>query len=208
MKPVFGALGRTLLVLGIALIVLAVLAYFIKPTATISTMLKSEEPVDNTSAGVVVVASGNAEGTVKIEFTGKYHVVEYIARKEAQQSLANFMTRIQQYNITSMYTNTDFRTGSLVMTLQASYKIRELLDKYAQVKDSFTVENSEKDFPLKINEVLIIYIQPVKQEYLTAFVSFYATGLASVEVFNGIIIGIALIILSILYAVLWGRKRR
>ena len=94
------------------------------------------------------------------------------------------------------------------MTLQASYKIRELLDKYAQVKDSFTVENSEKDFPLKINEVLIIYIQPVKQEYLTAFVSFYATGLASVEVFNGIIIGIALIILSILYAVLWGRKRR
>ncbi len=208
MKPVFGALSRTLLVLGIALIVLAVLAYFIKPTATISTILKSKEPVDNTSAGVVVVASGNAEGTVKIEFTGKYHVVEYIARKEIQQSLANLMTRIHQYNITSMYTNTDFRTSSLVMTLQASYKIRELLDKYAQVKDSFTVEDSEKDFPLKLNEVLIIYIQPVRQEYLTAHVSFYATGLASVEVFNGIIIGIALIILSILYAVLRRRKRK
>ena len=206
MKPVFGALSRTLLVLGIALIVLAVLAYFIKPTATISTMLKSEEPVDNTSAGVVVVASGNAEGTVKIEFIGKYHVVEYIARKETQQSLASFMTRIHQYNITSMYTNTDFRTGSLIMTLQASYKIRKLLDKYAQVKDSFTVEDSEEDFPLKLNEVLVIYIQPVRQEYLTAHISFYATGLASVEVFNGIIIGVALIILSILYTILRRRK--
>ena len=206
MKPVFGALGRTLLVLGIALIILAVLAYFIKPTATISTMLKSKELVDNTSAGVVIIASGNAEGTVRIEFIGKYHVVEYVAGKEAQQSLASLMTRIHQYNITSMYTNTDFRTGSLVMTLQASYKIRELLDKYAQVKDSFAVEDSEKDFPLKLNEVLVIYIQPVRQEYLTAYVSFYATGLASVEVFNGVIIGIALIILSILYAVLRRRK--
>ncbi len=206
MKPVFGALGRTLLVLGIALIVLATLAYFIKPTAAVSTELRSEEPVNNTSAGVVIVASGNAEGTVKVEFAGKYNVIEYVAEKEAQQSLASLMTKIYRYHVTSTYTSTDFRTGSLVMTLQASYKIKELLDEYAQVKDSFTVEDSEKSFPLKLNEVLVLYIQPARQEYLIAYISFYATGLASVEIFNGITVGITLIILSILYAVFRRRK--
>ncbi len=207
MKPVFGPLGRTLLVLGIALIVLAVIAYFIKPTANISTSLESEEPVNNTSAGVIIVASGNAEGTVRVEFVGKYNVIEYVIEKGAQQSLTSLMTRIHQYNISYMGTNTDFRTGSLVTTLQASYRIKELLDEYAKIRDSFTVEDSEKVFPLKLNEVILIYIQPVGQEYLVAYVSFYATGLASVEVYNGIVIGAILVVFSLLYAI-FKRKAR
>ncbi len=206
MRPVFGALGRTLLVLGIALIVLAVLAYFIKPTATISAVLQSEELVNNTSVGVIVVASGNAEGTIKVEFIGKYNIIEYVIEKEAQQSLASLMTRIHQYNITSMGTSTDFRTGSLVMTLQADYKIKELLDEYAKAKDEYFVEDSEESFPLKLNEILVLYVQPARQEYLIAYVSFYATGLASVEIYNGVTIGIILIVSSIIYATFRRRK--
>lgn len=45
-----------------------------------------------------------------------------------------------------MGTNTNFEADSLITTLQVKYKIKVLLDEYARVENSFTVENSEKIF--------------------------------------------------------------
>ncbi len=206
MRIVFGAIGRTLLVLGISLLILATLAYFIRPTATVSNTLYSEEPVNNTSVGLVIVASGNSEGTVRVEFYGKYHVTEYLVKKEAPQAFGSLMTKIYQYNIASMEISSDFRTGSTVVTLQASYDIKELLNEYAEARESFEVDGGYRSFPIRLNEVLILFIQPVGLEPLNVHVLFYATGLASVEIQNGIIIGILLIIASIVY-VLMKRKK-
>lgn len=199
---------RTMIWVGIALIVLVLLATSIR-SASPTTVEINPSGVLPANSTMVVVAGGG-EGKLSIELTGEgvYDVYEYLL-EEADST--RFILNISMMQPIIIEANTDVFSGTTIIAAAFHNDVKQLLDSMSGEKkhiDKIKLEGGEQWIytrQLVLNKLLVLYIKVYNETLANAYAVFYPLAIGITGPEATIAIGIVLVVAPLIHVIAFKR---
>ena len=199
---------RTMIWVGIALIVLILLAMSIRGTSPTTVEIDPSRVLPANST--MVVAAGGGEGKLIIELTGEgvYDAYEYLLE---EVDSTRFILNISMMQPIIIEANTDVFSGTTIIAAAFHGDVKQLLDSMSGEKKhigKIKLEGGGQwtySRQLALNKLLVLYIKVFNETIANAYAVFYplAIGITSPEA--TIAIGIVLVVTPLIHVIAFKR---